>query len=361
LEKLGMNKEFWEGKTVLITGHTGFKGSWLSLWLQKLNVNLIGISKSIPTNPSMYELSKVENGMKSIIGDIRDYDTILNTINENKPDIVIHMAAQSILRESYNNPIETYDTNIMGTVNILEAIRNCRKSCIVLIITSDKCYENILSNKNHKENDPMGGFDPYSSSKGCAELVTSCYRNSFFNPDKFDSHKISIASVRAGNVIGGGDWAKDRLIPDIIKGIINEKEIKIRNPDSIRPWQFVLDPLYGYITLIEKLEMNNKEFSEGWNFGPKDEDMKSVKWILSKLEKLWPNKIKLKFENENEPHEEKILKLNCEKAKNKLGWEQKLNLESSLEWTLDWYKAFVNKKDLRKISEEQIENYTRLI
>jgi len=356
-----MNKKFWEGKTVLITGHTGFKGSWLSIWLQKLNVNLIGISKSIPTNPSMYELAKVEKGMTSILGDIRDYNTIFKTIKQNNPDIIIHMAAQSILRESYDNPVETYETNVMGTVNLLEAIRNNGKSCIVLIITSDKCYENIVNAKSHIENDPMGGFDPYSCSKGCAELVTTTYRNSYFNPKKFENHKISIASARAGNVIGGGDWAKDRLIPDIIRGIIKENKIKIRNPESIRPWQFVLDPLYGYIKLIEKLGIDSKKFSEGWNFGPKDEDMKSVKWILTELENLWPNKIKLKLENENEPHEEKILKLNCEKAKEKLAWEQKIDLESSLEWTSNWYKAFIEKEDLRKISEEQIENYTRLI
>ena len=207
----------------------------------------------------------------------------------------------------------------------------------------------------------MGGYDPYSCSKGCAELVTTSYRNSYFNPKNFENHKISLASARAGNVIGGGDWAKDRLIPDIMKGIIQNKEIKIRNPESIRPWQFVLDPLYGYIKLIEELGIDSEKFSEGWNFGPKDKDMRSVKWILSKLENLWPNKIKLKFENKNEPYEEEILKLNCEKAKNKLAWEQKLDLESSLEWTSNWYKAFVDNKDLRKISEEQIENYTRLI
>jgi len=356
-----MNKKFWEGKTVLITGHTGFKGSWLSIWLQKLNVNLTGISKSIPTNPSMYELAKVEKGMTSIFGDIRDYNTIFKTINENNPDIIIHMAAQSILRESYDNPVETYETNIMGTINLLEAIRNNSKSCIVLIITSDKCYENIVNAESHIESDPMGGFDPYSCSKGCAELVTASYRNSYFNPKNFEKHKISLASARAGNVIGGGDWAKDRLIPDIIRGIIKENEIKIRNPESIRPWQFVLDPLYGYIKLIEELAVDNEKFSEGWNFGPKDEDMKSVKWILAKLENLWPNKIKLKFENENEPHEEKILKLNCGKAKKKLAWEQKLDLESSLKWTSNWYKAFIEKEDLRKVSEEQIENYTRII
>ena len=356
-----MNTKFWEGKTVLLTGHTGFKGSWLSLWLQKLNVKLIGFSKSIPTNPSMFELSKVEDGMTSIFGDIRDAENISNTINEYRPDIVIHMAAQSILRESYNDPIETYTTNVMGTVNVLEAIRNYGKSCITLIITSDKCYENLLGSENHKENDPMGGFDPYSNSKGCAELVTSCYRNSFFNPNEYENHQISIASARAGNVIGGGDWASDRLIPDVMRGIINESEIKIRNLHSIRPWQFVLDPLYGYMTLIEKLGTSYQKFSGGWNFGPKDEDIKSVEWIVSKLEELWPNRIKWKFENNNEPHEEKVLKLNCEKANRELEWKQKINLESSLEWTSNWYKAFEKKEDLSKVSEQQIENYTRLI
>ena len=356
-----MNSKFWEGKRVLITGHTGFKGSWLSLWLQKLNSKVIGFSESIPTNPSMYELADVENGMSSVFGDIRNFQQIMEVINQNKPEIVIHMAAQSLVRESYKDPLGTYSTNVIGTANVLEAVKKTEVPCNVLVITSDKCYENISKNTPHKENDPMGGFDPYSSSKGCAELVTSCYRNSFFNPKKFGDHHISIVSGRAGNVIGGGDWANDRLIPDIMRGIIFGNEIKIRNLKSIRPWQFVLDPLYGYMLLIEKLEEDIQKFTGGWNFGPKNDESESVEWIVSKLEKLWPNRVKWKKENEDEPHEEKILMLNCEKANKELGWEQKVDLELCLEWTSEWYRAFEEKENLRKISEEQIEKFTKLI
>ena len=251
LESLVMDFRFWKNKRVLLTGHTGFKGSWLSLWLQKLGTNLTGFSNDIPTKPSLFDIAHVGEGMNSIFGDVRDFDVLKKVMEESKPEIVIHMAAQAILRKSYRDPTDTYSTNVMGTVNILNAIRHSNSVRVSLIVTSDKCYEMKDEIKSYKEDYPMGGYDPYSNSKGCAELVTSSFRNSFFNKSNFEKHHVAIASARAGNVIGGGDWGEDRLVPDIMKGIINNENIIIRNPNSIRPWQFVLDPLNGYLQLIQ--------------------------------------------------------------------------------------------------------------
>ena len=256
LEDLVMNPTFWNNKKVLLTGHTGFKGSWLSLWLQKLNVNLVGFSNVIPTNPSLFELADVKSGMRSIMGDIRNFDSLKEVVEEHKPEIVIHMAAQSLVQSAYKNPIETYATNIMGTVNLLEAVRACSNMCVIINVTSDKCYDNKETLRGYREDDPMGGYDPYSSSKACSELITSAFRNSFFNSKDYSSHGVALASVRSGNVIGGGDWAKNRLIPDIIRGIMERCPVMIRNPESIRPWQHVLDPLHGYLLLIEKMWKN---------------------------------------------------------------------------------------------------------
>jgi len=355
-----MNKEFWNKKKVLLTGHTGFKGSWLSLWLQKLNANVVGFSKSIPTNPSLFELANIENGMTSITGNVCDYHKLEETIKEYKPEIVIHMAAQAILRESYSNPIETYATNVMGTVNLLESIRKVGNVKVILNVTTDKCYEHDKSSRGHLETDRLGGYDPYSNSKACSELVTSSFRNSFFNPEEHEKHGISLASCRAGNVIGGGDWGKDRLIPDIVKGILNNEIIKIRNPDSIRPWQHVLDPLNGYLTLAEKLWSSGSEFSEGWNFGPLENDEKPVKWIVEKMIKLSSKNIRYEMDGNVNPHEENYLKLNCGKAKSRLGWMSKLNLEEGLEWITEWYKQYEQNKDMRQITEQQIEKFERL-
>ncbi len=356
-----MNKEFWNKKKILLTGHTGFKGSWLSLWLQKLNANVIGFSKSIPTNPSLFELANVKNGMTSITGNVCDYDKLEGVIREYKPEIVIHMAAQAILRESYSNPIETYSTNVMGTVNLLESIRKIGDVKVILNITTDKCYEPNESSKGHVETDRLGGYDPYSNSKACSELVTSSFRNSFFNPKEYDKHGISLASCRAGNVIGGGDWGKDRLIPDIMRGILNNEIIKMRNPNSTRPWQHVLDPLNGYLTLIEKLWSSGSEFSEGWNFGPQESDEKSVKWIVEKLIGQYSKDIKLDLNNNNNLHEENYLRLNCTNANSRLGWVPKLNLEQGLEWIVEWYNHYEQNNDMREASEQQIEKFQKLL
>ena len=355
-----MNKDFWNKKKILVTGHTGFKGSWLSLWLQKLNSNVIGFSKSIPTNPSLFELANIENGMTSIIGNVCNYDELEKTIKEYKPEIVIHMAAQAILRESYNNPIETYATNVMGTVNLLESIRKIGNVKVILNITTDKCYEPNESSKGHLETDRLGGYDPYSNSKACSELVTASFRNSFFNPKEYQKHGISLASCRAGNVIGGGDWGKDRLIPDIMRGILNNEVIKIRNPNSIRPWQHVLDPLNGYLTLVEKLWSSGSEFSEGWNFGSAENNDKPVKWIVKKLTEQYSKDIRSDINNSANPHEENYLRLNCTKANSRLDWMPKLNLEQGLEWITEWYKQYEQNNNMRAITEQQIEKFEKL-
>ena len=356
-----MNKEFWNNKIVLLTGHTGFKGSWLSLWLQKLNTNVIGFSKSIPTNPSLFELAAVEDGMTSIIGNVCDYDKLEETIREYKPEIVIHMAAQAILRESYDNPIETYATNVMGTVNLFESIRKAGNVRVILNVTTDKCYEPNKLSKGYQETDRLGGYDPYSNSKACSELVTSSFRDSFFNPKEYQKHGTSLASCRAGNVIGGGDWGKDRLIPDIMRGIISDEIIKIRNPNSTRPWQYVLDPLNGYLTLVEKLWSSGSEFSEGWNFGPLESDEKPVKWIVEKIIKSWSKDIKCDISSDINPHEESHLRLNCIKANSRLGWMPKLNLEQGLEWITEWYKQYEQGNNMKYITEQQIDKFQKLL
>jgi len=347
-----MNQDFWKGKTVLVTGHTGFKGSWLSIILKKLGSKVIGFSKDIPTNPSMYEITQVEEGMINIIGDINDFQLVKQTIEKYKPEIVIHMAAQAIVRESYKNPLETFSTNILGTANVLEAIRKSSCVKVAIMVTSDKSYKVKNSNQKYIEEDAMGGFDPYSSSKGCAELITSAYRNSFF-----DSTDIAVASVRAGNVLGGGDWAEDRLIPDMIRGIQQKSIMEIRNPDATRPWQFVLDPIHGYLILAEKMWNDRKKYSHGWNFGPTNDDEKPVKWIIEFLKDQMEQEIEIKIDNSEQPHETKYLNLDCSKSQNLLGWSSKMTIEQTLLFTLDWYKEFLKDGDMKRFTEKQIEKF----
>ncbi len=358
MEGMVVSSAFWKGKKVLLTGHTGFKGSWLSLWLQKLHAHVIGFSKDIPTKPSLFELCNVEDGMTSILGDIRDIEFFKKIMLEHKPEIIIHMAAQSLVHKSYIDPIETLSTNIMGTANVLEAVRGTANACVVINVTSDKCYETKESVSGYKETDPMGGYDPYSSSKGCAELVTSSFRDSFFNPAYYNKHGVALASVRAGNIIGGGDWASNRLIPDIMNGLIENQIIKIRNPLSVRPWQFVLEPLRGYLMLAEKLWHEGPQYMSAWNFGPNDEDIKPVSWIIEKISQKWGKNVNWKLEDSKKYHEINYLKLDCSKAKMKLGWHPKMNLERSIEWVVHWYKQFEKKQDIRKITEEQIDDYS---
>ncbi len=352
-----MNTAFWKDKKVLITGHTGFKGSWLALWLQSMGAQTIGYSLESPTIPSLFEICKVADKMTSLNGDVRDIKKMSDVVTEYKPEIVFHLAAQSLVRRSYREPIETYETNVMGTVNLFEVCRSAPSVRVIINITSDKCYENKGWVSGYREDDAMGGYDPYSSSKGCAELVTSAYIKSYFNPDKYREHGKSVASVRAGNVIGGGDWAEDRLIPDCIRAFMSEKISEIRYPDAVRPWQHVFEPLYGYLLLGQRLYEDGTKFTGAWNFGPDDNDVKSVRWVVERITSMWGDNASWKITTDNHPYEAHYLKLDCSKAKAKLGWYPQWDLNLSLEKTVEWYKAYCNKEDMFNFSLNQIKSY----
>lgn len=355
-----MKQEFWRKKRVFLTGHTGFKGSWSTLWLKSLGAEVTGYSLEPPTQPSLFEIARVKEGIHSILGNVGDFALIKKSISEANPDIVIHMAAQSLVRESYKDPLETYRTNVLGTVHIFEAVRQLGIQPAVVSVTTDKCYENKEWLWGYRENEPLGGVDPYSSSKACAELVTSAYRHSFFNPADFKKHGVALASVRAGNVIGGGDWAKDRLVPDIMRSLMAQEEVVVRNPQSTRPWQHVLDPLHGYFTLAEKLFEDRVSFAEAWNFGPDESGEKSVLWIVEKLHQYWGAKASWQKDQGTNPHEANFLKLDCAKARNKLGWKPKLDLATALQWVALWYQAYQKKEDMRQFTERQIKQFMEM-
>ena len=359
LENMVIDTSFWAGKVVFLTGHTGFKGGWLSLWLQALGAKVTGYSLPPPTNPSLFEVARVADGMTSIEGDIRDLARLAAVMAECQPEIVIHMAAQPLVRYSYQNPVETYSTNVMGTVNLLEAVRQVNSVKVVINITSDKCYDNREWIWGYRENEPMGGYDPYSSSKGCAELVAAAYRNSYFNPKEFDRHGVALASVRAGNVIGGGDWAEDRLIPDIMRAIIQRKPVLIRNPHAIRPWQHVLEPLSGYLLLAQKLWEDGAAYGEGWNFGPNDEDAKQVLWIVECLTRIWGEGASWALDGGDHPHEAHYLKLDCSKAKARLGWHPKWELAQTVEKIVEWHKAMEQGEDMKTKTLDQISQFMK--
>jgi len=352
-----MNAQFWKGKKVLITGHTGFKGSWLSLWLQNKGANVVGYALSPPTTPNFFEVGNVASGLESILGDIRDFEKIKSVVDNHQPEIVIHMAAQPLVRYSYNNPIETYETNVMGTVNVLEAVRQTDCVKVALIITSDKCYENKEWLWGYRENDPMGGHDPYSNSKGCAELVTSAYRKSYFSESGNLDRGVAVATARAGNVIGGGDWGLDRLVPDIMQAVMEDRSVHIRYPHAVRPWQHVLEPLDGYMCLIERLWKNGSKYGGGWNFGPGDEGCKPVSWILSTLDSLWKGGVSWNADEADNPHEASYLKLDCSKSRTLLGWAPKLDLMATLELVVEWYEGYVGKQNMRVLAGSQISRY----
>ena len=358
LEGVGMNVGFWNGKRVLLTGHTGFKGSWLSLWLQSMGAQVVGYALAPPTNPSLFDVAEVGVGMTSVIGDIRDLEHLRVVFDNHQPEIVIHMAAQPLVRYSYVEPVETYSTNVMGTVNLMEAVRSTPCVKAVVNITTDKCYENREWEWGYRENEPMGGYDPYSSSKGCAELVTAAYRNSFFNSSSFnDKHSTAIASARAGNVIGGGDWAEDRLIPDIMRAISEGRPVHIRNPHAIRPWQHVLEPLAGYLLLAQKLYEEGAPFAEGWNFGPNDEDAKPVQWIVERLTESWGDGASWVLDGGDHPHEAHYLKLDCSKAKGRLDWHPRWHLDEALERIVRWNKQWLAGDSIREVTLQQISDY----
>lgn len=350
------SKNFWKGKRVFLTGHTGFKGSWLSLWLTEMGAEVMGYSLTPPSTPSLFELAQVASRMNSVIGDVRDYSLLNAKMAEFKPEIVIHMAAQALVRLSYRDPVDTYSTNVMGTVHVLEAARKLSSVRAVLNVTSDKCYENKEWAWGYRENEPMGGFDPYSNSKGCSELVTSAYRRSFY------SAQAALASGRAGNVIGGGDWAEDRLIPDCMRSLMAGQVITIRNPHSIRPWQHVLEPLSGYLCLVENLWADPKAFAEGWNFGPESSDARPVNWIADRMVGLWGSgaRWELLGNPESQPHEAHYLKLDCSKAHSDLGWSPALRLDQTLEWVVEWYKKYQAGESVLATTLSQIQRYEGL-
>lgn len=352
-----MNPAFWKNKKVLLTGHTGFKGSWMALWLQDMQAEVLGYALAPPTSPSLFEEADVGKGMTSIIGDIRDLDKLLSVFAEYQPEIVLHMAAQPLVRYSYQNPVETYSTNVMGTVNLLEAVRKTAGIKAVVNITTDKCYENREWAWGYRENEPMGGHDPYSNSKGCSELVTAAYRSSYFPPETYQHHGVAIATARAGNVIGGGDWAEDRLIPDIMRAISNGESVNIRNPLAIRPWQHVLEPLSGYLILAEKLYTEGAIYSEGWNFGPNDEDAKPVQWIVERLTNVWGEGASWTLDDGNHPHEAHYLKLDCSKAKTRLNWQPKWHLDKTLSQIVAWQKQYQQGADIKAVTLAQISDY----
>jgi CDP-glucose 4,6-dehydratase len=347
-----VNQKFWRGKRVFLTGHTGFKGSWLSLWLQSMGAELHGLALTPPTNPALFTAANVVEGMVSTLGDIRDYDSVYAAMVACKPEIVIHMAAQPLVRRSYLAPIETYATNVMGTIHVLEAARLLGGVRAIVNVTTDKCYENKEWVWGYREDEPLGGYDPSSSSKGCSELVTSAYRRSFFQDDG-----IALASARAGNVLGGGDWALDRLVPDVLRAFERGNAVVVRSPNATRPWQHVLEPLSGYLMLAEKLYTEGQAWAEPWNFGPNEDDVRPVQWIVEQIAQSWGNGASWQLDSKNHPHEANYLKLDISKAKSRLGWHPKWTLLEALSNVTSWHRFWLEHRNMRDISLKQITEY----
>lgn len=351
--------DFYRGKRVLVTGHTGFKGAWLSLWLHALGARVTGYALAPPTDPSLYDLCGIDTLVTSVIADIRDPASLARALQSAAPEIIIHMAAQPLVRESYKNPVETYAVNVTGTVNLLDAVRTCKGLKAVVNVTTDKCYENREWVWGYRENEPLGGYDPYSSSKACSEIVTAAYRTSFFNPEKYDHHGVALATARAGNVIGGGDWAIDRLVPDCVRALLGGEQIFIRNPLAVRPWQHILEPLSGYLLLAQKLVEQGPRFASAWNFGPRDEDARPVEWIVKKLCSEWGQAASYTVDQGEHPHEAHYLKLDWSKARTELGWRPKWNLEQAIRKTVAWTKAYQAHEDVRAVCLRQIKEYAK--
>lgn len=343
-----MNKDFWIDRKVFITGHTGFKGSWLSVWLQHLGADVCGYSKWAPTTPSNFIESKISANMESFINDTRNRDDVFERIKAFKPEIIFHLAAQPLVRESYKDPLTTYQTNVMGTLNVLDAARQTSSVKSIVNVTTDKCYENREWVWPYRENEAMGGYDPYSSSKGCSELLTSAYRRSFDMP---------LGSARAGNVIGGGDWADDRIVPDALRAWGDNKTLTVRYPEAIRPWQHVLEPLSGYLKLAEQIYKDPKKYSDSFNFGPDGDDAKPVRYILNYMKEKWGENANWQSDTKDHPHEAHFLKLDINKAKTYLGWQPKWSLHQAIDATIEWHKAWLNKQDMREVTISQIDRY----
>jgi CDP-glucose 4,6-dehydratase len=355
------NRSFWQGRRVFVTGHTGFKGSWLCLWLESLGAKVTGYALEPPTEPNLFTQARVADGVASIHGDVRDYARLKRAIDECRPEVVLHMAAQSVVRRGYEDPVDTYSSNVMGTVHVLEAVRQLNRPCAVVNVTSDKCYANSEWVWGYRENEPMGGRDPYSNSKGCAELVTTAYRESFFPPESMARHGIALGSARAGNAIGGGDWTSHQLIPDLIRAFLTGVPCQIRSPSSIRPWQFVLEPLRGYLILAERLSTDGPRHASGWNFGPVDSDAKPVSWIADELVRLWGAGAKWTYDAGTEhPREAHFLKLDASKASAGLNWRPAVHLAVALEWIVEWNRGLRQGVDLRSQTQSQIARYEAL-
>lgn len=357
MEKPVPDPTFWRGRRVFLTGHTGFKGAWLSLWLQRMGARVTGYSIGIPSQPSLFGVAHLADGMMDHRGDIRDGGALSKRLLDSSPEVIIHAAAQSLVRTSYADPVGTFDTNVMGTAHLLQAVRACDQVKAVLVLTSDKCYENRELGVVFQETDPMGGHDPYSASKGAAELVTASMRRAYFNPESYGGHGAAIASARAGNVIGGGDWSADRIIPDLMRAFSTGVPALVRNPKAIRPWQFVLDLLAGYLLLCECLCTNGPAVAEAWNFGPESGSMRSVAELARTASGLWGAGACTESADGPKPHEASVLRLDSSKAQLKLGWRPRVDYETAMRLTIDWYRTFYAGADPRRLCEEQLDQY----
>jgi CDP-glucose 4,6-dehydratase len=354
-----INSAFWKNKRVFITGHTGFKGSWLSIWLHRLGAQVIGYSLEPPTNPSLFELAQVDSLITSTHGDVRDRKALQSAVAKAQPEIIFHLAAQPLVRDSYKVPVETYETNVMGTINLLEAVRTTGQSVRAIVnVTTDKVYVNPERDKSFHEDEPLGGYDPYSNSKACSELVTAAYRSSYFNPVDYDRHRCGIATARAGNVIGGGDWAIDRIVPDCVRAFAKNETVVLRNPHSTRPWQHVLEPLYGYLLLAEKLFIDGKTNAEAWNFGPAVEDCVPVATIVQKICAAWGKNARFEIHPDRGPHEAAFLRLNYSKAASRLSWRPRWKIDTTVSKVVQWYRnVLLEEKNPWGECSKQIEEY----
>lgn len=348
---------FWRGRRVLLTGHTGFKGSWLALWLEALGADVTGYALAAPTEPSLYEQAGVARSLRSITADVRDLPRLSAALAECRPDVVFHLAAQSVVKLGYADPVETYATNVLGTVHLFDAIRRLGLGCAVVNVTSDKCYAHRSSGPGYREDEPMGGDDPYSNSKGCAELVTASFRKSFFPVEALSRHGVALGSARAGNAIGGGDWTPDQLLPDLVRAFSKGKPCLIRSPAAIRPWQFVLEPLRGYLMLAERLASDGATAAAGWNFGPAADDARPVSWIADRLARIWGGTATWTSDSKAHPPEAAVLRLDASKAAECLGWRPALPLELALDWTAEWYRGWQRGEDLGQVTRSQIARY----
>ena len=356
-----MAADFWNGRRVFVTGHTGFKGGWFTLWLRKLEAVVAGYSLAPLAKPNLFEVAKVSDGIHNVIADINDFERLKAEMRRFEPEVVFHLAAQPLVRYSYDNPLETLQTNIMGTANVLEAVRQAPTVRAVVIITTDKCYENKDWEWGYRETDALGGYDPYSSSKAAAEIVTASYRNSFFPLDRYDEHQVAVATARAGNVIGGGDWSPDRLIPDLLRSFEAGRPIVLRNPGSVRPWQHVLEPLNGYLQLAQKLVETGPPFADSWNFGPSETDSISVLEIVKKMNNKFRTPVEVETGSSPQPHEAKVLRLDTSRARVNLGWRPVLTIDSAITWVVDWALSHQRGQDMRAATGQQIESYQALL